>query len=110
MELGDINDRSNLFVDIVDQLNGKEVVDNIYHIITTYGIPEVADETFLKECLMKIYLQTEEYEKCNVLKKNEFKTKVSYDSIEDLDEEVPLEDIKYMALMGFFKSIKITSL
>ena len=110
MRLEDINERSDFFANVVETLEGKDVVDNIYRIITTYGIPEVADEEFLIQCLMKVYLQTEEYEKCEVLKKNEFKTKVSFDSIEDLDEEVPLSDIKYMALMGFFKSIKITSL
>ena len=103
-------ERASMFARIVESLDGKDVVDNIYRIICTYGIPEVADEEFLIASLMQVYLDYEEYEKCEVLKKNEFKTKVSYESTYDLDDDIPMSDIKYMALMGFFKSIKITSL
>lgn len=106
----DINERANMFAHIVESLDGKDVVDNIYRIICTYGIPVVADEEFLIESLMQVYLNYEEYEKCEVLKKRQFKTQVSYDSVEELNDEIPLSDIKYMALMGFIKSIKITTL
>ena len=106
----DTTERVDMFARIVESLDGKGVVDNIYRIICTYGIPVVADEEFLIESLMKVYLNYEEYEKCEVLKNRQFKTNVSYDSVEDLDDEIPLSDIKYMALMGFIKSIKITTL
>lgn len=110
MSSEDINDRADFFAKIVEHLDGKDVVDNIYHIICTYGIPAVADEENLIASLMRVYLDHEEYEKCEVLKKREFKTNVSYDSTYDLDDDIPLSDIKYMALMGFFKSIKLTTL
>lgn len=110
MKSEDINERANMFAHIVETLDGKDVVDNIYRIICTYGIPVVADEEFLIESLMQVYLKHEEYEKCEVLKKREFKMNVSFDSIDDLDDEIPDSDIKYMALMGFIKSIKITTL
>jgi hypothetical protein len=110
MKLDDVNERAGFFARLVDSLDGKNVVDNIYHVICTYGIPAVADEEFLIASLMEVYLIHEEYEKCEVLKKREFKMNVSYDSLHDLDDMIPESDIKYMALMGFFKSIKVTSL
>jgi hypothetical protein len=102
---GDLERRINVFVDIVDKLEGNDVVNSIYHIITTYGIPKIADSDFLIACLMQYYIENEEYEKCNVLKTTKFKMNIEYNSFDDLSEEVPMEDIKYMTLMGFFKSI-----
>ena len=102
--------RVNFFVDIVDKLEGSNVVNSIYHIITTYGIPKVADSEFLISCLMQYYIENEEYEKCNVLKTTKFKMNIEFDSFNDISEEVPLEDIKYMTLMGFFKSVPLSKL
>lgn len=106
----DLEKRINFFVDIVDKLEGSHVVDSIYHIITTYGIPKVADSEFLISCLMQYYIENEEYEKCNVLKTTKFKMNIEFDSFNDISEEVPLEDIKYMTLMGFFKSVPLSKL
>jgi len=108
--MDDIERRAEMFSMIVDRLEGKDIVDNIYHMITTYGIPAIADEEFLIASLMKVYLDAEEYEKCSILQKGDFKRNVSYDSLEDLDEETSAEDIKYLVLMGFIKSINITTL
>jgi hypothetical protein len=106
----DLEKRTEFFAHMVDTLNGREVVDSIYHIICTYGIPAVADDKFLIASLMKVYIDAEEYEKCNVLQKGEFKRNVEFDSIDDIDDETPLEDIKYLVLMGFFKSLSIDKL
>ena len=35
---------------------------------------------------------------------------IEFDSFNDISEEVPLEDIKYMTLMGFFKSVPLSKL
>ena len=102
---GDLEKRVNFFVDAVDKLEGNNVVNSIYRIITTYGIPKVADSQFLIACLMAYYIENEEYEKCNVLKTTSFKMNIEYDSFDDLDDTVPFEDVKYMTLMGFFKSL-----
>jgi hypothetical protein len=102
--------RVNFFVDTVDKLEGSNVVNSIYHIITTYGIPKVADSEFLIACLMKFYIENEEYEKCNVLKTTSFNTDIEYESFDEIGDDVPVEDIRYMMLMGFFKSTTIPQL
>lgn len=110
MPIDNTADKIEFFTKLVDSLDGKSVVDTIYRIICTYGIPDVADREFLVTSLMAVFLKHEEYEKCEVLKRNEFRPNVSYNSIEELNEDVTSADIKFMALMGFFKSIKITTL
>jgi hypothetical protein len=102
--------RTEFFANMVETLDGLDVVNGIYHIICTYGIPSTADEEFLIASLMKVYLEHEEYERCSILQKGEFKRNVEFESIDDLTEETPLEDIKYLVLMGFFKSLPINKL